>query len=183
MQMFNSVKKQYKEKLIMKLKLGLVLFALGFLGVLTLLTATIPLPDEIAELSPVAVKFLMLINPTVMLLIAVLVGTLLYDKVNLTVPFISSLLKRESARAIFVQQMKFGIPLGLLAGIVIVLVAWLFNAIIPHEFEALGSLELTLLARFGYGGITEELLLRFGVMTLIVWVASKLTKKLNNPIY
>ncbi|MDR3012369.1 MAG: CPBP family intramembrane metalloprotease [Chitinispirillales bacterium] len=166
-----------------RLKLGLILFALGFLGVLSLLTATIPLPDEFAELSPAISNILILLNPTLMLLISVVIGTILYDKVNLTVPVISSLLKKENATPIFVQQLKYGIPLGLLAGTVIVVVAWVFNMIIPHEFEALGSLEVTLLVRFGYGGITEELLLRFGVMTLLVWIMSKLIKKLNNPIY
>jgi len=168
----------------MKKKLGLILFALGFLGVLTLLTADFPMPDEFADLPPAVVKLIMLINPTFMLAIAVLVGTLLHDKVNLTVPVITSLLKRESAQAIFVQQLKFGISLGLLVGIVVVLIAWVFNAIIPHELEALDSgLEITLLARFGYGGITEELLLRFGAMTFIVWIASKFAKKLNSPVY
>jgi len=56
--------------------------------------------------------------------------------------------------------------------------------IIPQEFEALkNQIEVTLLVRFGYGGITEELLLRFGFMTLVVWILSKLTKLLNSPIY
>jgi len=167
----------------MKLKLGLILFALGFLGVLSLLTATIPMSDEIAELSPIVVKLLTLMSPTIMLLIAVIIGTLLYDKVNLSVPVLSSLLKKESAWTILLQHLKFGIPLGLLAGLVIMLVAWIFNAIIPHEFEKLGNVEVTLFVRFGYGGITEEVLLRFGVMTLFVWVISKLSKKLNDPIY
>ena len=169
----------------MKLKLGLILFVLGFLGVLTLLTGTIiPLPDEFAELSPIAVKALTLANPTIMLLVAVLVGTILHDKVNLTVPVISSFLKRESVRPATIQALKFGIPLGLLTGIVIVVIALVFNAIIPLEFEVLESgFQPTLLMRFGYGGITEELLLRFGVMTFIVWAISRLAKKLNNPIY
>jgi membrane protease YdiL (CAAX protease family) len=168
----------------LKLKLGLILFALGFLGVLSLLTATIPLPDEFAQLPPVVSNMLILLNPTLLLFASVVVGTILYDKVNFTVPAISSLLKKENAKTIFVQQSKYGIPLGFLAGVMIVLVAWVFNLIIPHEFEALGSqLQLTLLVRFGYGGITEELLLRFGIMTLLVWIMFKLTKKLNSPIY
>jgi hypothetical protein len=170
-----------------KIRLGLILFALGFLGVLSLLTATLPvddLPEQFAEFSPIIVKLIMLANPTIMLIIAVLVGTILYDKVNLTVPTISALLKMDSPQTTFVQQLKYGVVLGLLAGILITLVAWAFNAIIPQEFEALESeVQITLFVRFAYGGITEELLLRFGFMTLVVWIISKITKKLNDPIY
>jgi len=152
-----------------------------------LLTATIPygsLPEQFAQLSPLAIKFIVLINPTIMLMIAVLVGTLLYDKVNLTVPTISSLLKNGISQTPFVHQLKYGTLFGVLAGIVIVLVVLLFGALIPQEFEALANkMEVTLLVRFGYGGITEELLLRFGFMTLVVWITSKIAQKLNAPIY
>jgi hypothetical protein len=48
------------------------------------------------------------------------------------------------------------------------------------EYEKLSqSLQLTLAARFLYGGITEEILLRFGLMTLIVWLALKCLKEQN----
>jgi hypothetical protein len=172
-----------------KFRLGLVLFFLGFLGVLTMLTVTVPLkdlPEQFAQFSPIVIKLLVLVNPTIMLIISVLVGSILYDKVNLTVPTISSLLKIDSSfqTTTFPQQLKYGVSLGLLAGVLITLIASVFGAIIPQELEALdNTMEITLLARFGYGGITEELLLRFGFMTLVVWITSKLTKKLNSPIY
>lgn len=38
------------------------------------------------------------------------------------------------------------------------------------------SLKPTLSARFLYGGLTEEILMRFGLMTLLVWIASKIFK-------
>jgi len=153
-----------------------------------MLTMTIPLkdlPEQFTQFSPITIKLLILVNPTIMLIIAVLVGTILYDKVNLTVPTISSLLKIDSSQTIkFPQQLKYGVLLGLLAGILIVLFTSVFGAVIPQEFELLNNkMQPTLLARFGYGGLTEELLLRFGFMTLVVWIASKLTKKLNSPIY
>jgi len=172
-----------------KLKLGLSLFALGFLGVLTMLTLQLPegtIPDDFAKLSPIVIKLLILLNPTIILLVAVVVGTLLFDKVKLTVPAISSLLKieRESIQPIIKQQLKYGVSLGLLAGTCIMISAFVFEKLTPHEFEALeGGMKLTLWARFLYGGITEELLLRFGFMTLLVWVMFKISKKLNNPIY
>jgi len=163
------------------------LFALGFMGVLTMLTVTLPLgelPEQIAQLPPFTIKLITLVNPIIFLLIAVVVGTALYDKVSLTVPTISSVLKIERPKISFLQQLKYGILLGLLAGILIVLVAFIFGKLLPSEFKALeNKIELTLLARVGYGGIVEELLMRFGLMTLVVWITSKLTKKLNTTTY
>ena len=172
-----------------KLKLGLTLFVLGFLGILTMLTITLPegmFPEEMMQLPPTILKILILANPTIFLLISVVVGTLLFDKVNFKVPVISSLLKIEQAdtKKIFIEQLKYGVSLGLLAGALIMLVVQIYNVFIAEELQAIGNqMELTLAARFLYGGITEELLLRFGVMTLIVWIVFKLTKRLNNTAY
>jgi hypothetical protein len=66
----------------------------------------------------------------------------------------------------------------------VTLLSFVFNSIIPQAFKSIESnVELTLLARFGYGGITEELLMRFGLMTTLVWSISKITKRLNSIIY
>ena len=45
------------------------------------------------------------------------------------------------------------------------------------------KIKITILARFTYGGLTEELLMRYGFMTLIVWIIYKITKKLNSITY
>lgn len=171
-----------------KIKLGLSLFFLGLLGVLTMLTITIPLdslPKEVLEkISPQTLKYLVLINPTILLLIAVVVGTLLYDKVGFSVPTISSILKIEQPKIIFIEQIKFGILFGLLTGILTTIIGIIFKSSIPQEFIELGNkIKITTIARFGYGGLTEELLMRFGFMTLIVWLIFKLTKNLSNSTY
>ena len=167
-----------------KLKLGLTLFALGFLGALTLLTVSFPIPEEFQQMQPSVFKLFTLVNPTVFLLISVVVGIALFEKVNLTVPVISSLLEKDcqNANTVFAEQLKFGVSLGFLAGAVVVLMSSI--PALSEQFNAYYSnLEVTLLARFGYGGITEELLLRFGLMTLFVWLISKLTKRLNDTTY
>jgi hypothetical protein len=171
-----------------KLKLGLTLFTVGILGVLTMLTVTIPLdglPKEVLEkISPQTLKYLVLINPAILLLIAIIVGTLLYDKVGLSVPTISSILKIEQPKIKFIDQVKIGILLGLFTGILTTIVGLIFKSSIPQEFIDLGNkIKVTTIARFAYGGLTEELLMRFGFMTLVVWVIFKITKKLNNLTY
>lgn len=171
-----------------KIKLGLSLFFLGLLGVLTLLTVTISLdslPKEVLEkISPHTLKYLVLINPTILLLIAVIVGTLLYDKVGFSVPTISSILKIEQPKIKFIEQIKFGILFGLLTGILTTVIGIIFKSSIPQEFIVLGNkIKITTIARFGYGGLTEELLMRFGFMTLVVWLIFKITKNLSNSTY
>ena len=171
-----------------KLKLGLTLFFIGLLGVFTLLTVTIPLenlPKEVLDkISPQTLKYLALINPTILLLIAVVVGTLLYDKVGFSVPTISSLLKIEQPKIKFIEQIKFGVLLGLVTGILTTLIVVIFKSSLPQEFIDLGNkIKITTIARFIYGGLTEELLMRFGFMTLVVWIIFKVTKNLVNSTY
>jgi membrane protease YdiL (CAAX protease family) len=171
-----------------KIKLGLTLFIIGLLGILTILTITIPLdsfPKEVLEkISPQKLKFIVLINPTILLFIAVVVGTILYDKVGLTIPTISSILKIEHAKIKFIDQIKFGVLLGLLTGILTTIIGFVFKSSIPQEFIEIGNkIKVTTLARFVYGGLTEELLMRFGFMTLVVWIISKVSKRLNNSTY
>jgi len=166
-----------------KLKLGLTLFFLGFIGILTMLTVKIQadIPPEFSEFPPIVFKLLTLISPTIFLIIAVIIGILLYDKTGLTVPTISSWLKIEKSWIKFSEQLKFGILLGVLSGILIVVVSYIFNSSIPQEFKDLGDkFEPSVLSRFLYGGFTEELLMRFGLMTLFVWLSSKVIRKLNN---
>lgn len=171
-----------------KTKLGLTLFSLGALGVLSMLTVSIPLdnlPKQVLDkFTPETIKLLTLINPAILLLVSVIIGTILFDKVKLTVPTIAFLLKYEKGQISFLEQVKYGIILGLITGILTTTVGLVFKSSLPQEFIELGNkIKITTIARFAYGGLTEELLMRFGFMTLIVWLVFKVTKQLNNFTY
>jgi len=125
-----------------------------------------------------------LVNPTILLIIAVVVGTLLYDKVGFSVPTISSILKIEEPKIKFIDQIKFGLLIGISTGILTTAIGLIFRSFLPQVFIDLGNkIQTTTIARLGYGGFTEELLMRFGFMTLAVWIVFKITKKLNNLTY
>lgn len=171
-----------------KIKLGLVLFLIGLLGVISILTVDIPLenfPKEVLDkISPQSLKYLVLVNPIILLVITVFVGTLLYDKVGFSIPTISSILKIEKPQIKLIEQVKFGVFFGLLAGILTTIIGIVFKALHPQEFIELGSkIKTTTIARILYGGLTEEILMRFGIMTLVVWLIFKITKKLNYSTY
>lgn len=171
-----------------KFYLALFLFVLGILGMSSILTMDIPLPEEVLsvledEFTPSQIKLLILINPTIILIVAVLVGTLLYQKVNLSVPIIEQFLGIKQDSIQLREILLFGISGGILTGIILSLLG-LFRLISPSEFELLsGQLQLTLPARFLYGGITEEIFMRFGLMTLLVWLGAKLSKGTKPQIY
>jgi len=172
-----------------KITLGITLSILGLIGIASMLTMNIPLPPEAEAIlkdrfTPLQIKLLTLINPTIMLIIAVIIGTILYRKVNLKVPLIEKMIGIEVDNLNISDILKYGVLGGILSGILLSLVGFIFNPILPSEFLELGeSLKLTLAARFLYGGLTEEILMRFGFMTLIVWFASKIIKEKKPIVY
>ncbi|WP_114749832.1 CPBP family intramembrane glutamic endopeptidase [Pleomorphovibrio marinus] len=171
-----------------KFYLGLILFFLGMLGMLSMLTVDLPLPEEVVSMledqfTPLQIKLLILINPTIILIVSVVVGTVLYQKVNLSVPIIEKLVGIRLEHPQFREIFFYGILGGVLAGLILSILG-LYRYISPTEYELLNSsLNLTLAARFLYGGITEELFMRYGLMTLLVWLGAKLFKGTKPKVY
>jgi magnesium-transporting ATPase (P-type) len=172
-----------------RLLLGLILMFLGILGIGSMLTMDLPVPVELMEVleanfTHLQIKLLILINPLILLFVAIVIGTLLYQKVHLKVPFLEMIVGIHRDPFNKSDIFKFGITGGLIAGVLITILSLVFKSITPAEFEELGqSMQPTLAARFLYGGFTEEILLRFGLMTLLVWIVSRIIKKISNTAY
>jgi len=172
-----------------KIRLGIVLIIIGLIGITSILTMNLPIPPEVEGIlkdrfTPQQIKLLTLINPTIMLIVAVLIGTILYQKVNLKVPIIEKMIGVENDNLNISNILKYGVLGGVLSGILLSLVGLIFNPILPSEFLELGeSIKPTLAARFLYVGLTEEILMRFGLMTLIVWLASKIFMGTKPVVY
>ncbi|WP_236682800.1 CPBP family intramembrane glutamic endopeptidase [Riemerella anatipestifer] len=146
----------------------------------------IPLPPE-AEIilrksfSPLQIKILALVNPTIMLIFAVVLGTILHQKVNLKVPIIEHLVGIKSCHSPNLYHiLKYSIWGGIISGILLSFIGFLFKPILPKEFI---TLQPTVVARFLYGGLTEEILMRFGVMSLVTWIASKILNGTQPIVY
>lgn len=171
-----------------KLLLALILLLLGFIGVLSLLTSGFSVenlpPEVLAMFSQDELRYLMLVNPAVLTIIAVIAGTLVLDRTGLTVPFLESLIQGSVKISILLEQLKWGIPLGLITGIFLYFFASWFEHMLPGEFALLAAdFEPSIAMKLLYGGICEEILLRFGLMTVFVCLAVVLFKKLNPAIY
>lgn len=172
-----------------KVKLWLCISFLGLLGVVSLLASEIPLPDLPKQMtdrfSPTQIQFLILINPAILIILFSLLGTILYDKVKLRVPILEVSLNNGekipySLRDIF----RFGLFMGVVAGLLIMGIARIFDPYLPDAFqEATKGPSLSILSRVLYGGIAEEIMMRFGLMSFFIWLIYKISKKLNNSAY
>lgn len=163
-------------------KLSAYLFLAGFAGVLSFLLVDL---SAVLAMMPTAdgnklpnsiwlLKLVSLIQPTLLLAAAVFVGVLLAPKVNLSAPAFEAFARGNSFIAALKPQIIPGVIAGLIGAIIIVLSWALFRPFLPAEFvaraEAFNRL-IPLPTRVLYGGITEEILLRWGLLTLLVWAA------------
>ena len=171
------------------ISLGIILLIVGLTGVASILSMEVSIPVETEiilkeKFTDEQIKFLTLINPTIMLLVAVLVGTLLYQRVNLTVPLIEKMTGIRNESINLTKIFGYGVLGGVLSGVLLSLNGYIFNPILPGEFKALGEVyQPTIAVRFLYGGLTEEILMRFGLMTLIVWIFSKILNNTKPIVY
>ena len=172
----------------MRTRLFLILFFAGFAGVLSFLlvdlsafVALFPARPgmEIPVITP-ALKVLSLIQPAVLLAVAVLIGNLLAPKVGLSAPFAEALATGQPASPALRPQLVPGVWGGLIGSVSILLIGAAFRLVLTDEMvertDKLQSL-LPLPMRLLYGGVTEELLLRWGLMTLFVWAAWRIFQR------
>jgi membrane protease YdiL (CAAX protease family) len=171
-----------------KTRLFIILWLAGMAGVfsflmvdLTKLLTQLPVPagTELPKITP-AIKLLSLIQPAVLLSVAVLIGVALASKVGLSSPVAEAAAAKRELGPALKPQIIPGL-IGGLAGSVGIILNWLlWKPFLPPEFVA-RSVELNKLlplpTRLLYGGFTEELLLRWGLMTLLVWAAWRLFQK------
>ncbi len=170
-----------------KLKLWLLLSLLGIAGVASLLLSTLPLenlPQHIRDsVPPQQLKLLILINPVFFVLVATAIGAAVYDKVGLTVPVLEKWLGKTS-HVNLKRITGWGIVLGVLSGILLVAISQLFKPHLPSALvKATDSTDLNIATKLLYGGITEEVLMRFGLMSLFCWLLFKIIKKHTAVLY
>lgn len=169
-------------------RLFVILWLAGFGGCLSLLLidldalikiVPIPAGTQIPEFTP-ALKLLSLIQPAVLLAVAVLVGVALAPKVGLSSPVAEAAASGGDPISAFKPQIIPGIAGGLAGGVSLVLIASILKPFLsPEILVRLGEYGkvLPLPTRLLYGGIIEEFLLRWGLMTFLVWAAWRLFQK------
>lgn len=127
----------------------------------------LPLPLE-------TLQFVSAAQSIVLVMLAAFVGMWLSPKVGLQAPVLLALVQGDKITGKLHPQLLPGLAGGL-AGAAIILG---YHAFAPSELVALQEkTALPLVARVLYGGITEEVLVRWGLMTLLVWAGWRLMQR------
>lgn len=159
---------------------------MGVVGLITILPSTISLVTEqlkkvpnAPDLPPIALGIIGLINPLILLIISITVGNLLAQKVGFTSTLYQRVTENVSLRISLTPHLKTGLLWGCGLALTITAIEWIIQPWIPeslHLTKETRSLENTI-AGVMYGGIVEELLLRWGLMTLFVWIGWRIFQR------
>lgn len=176
-------------------RLFIILWLAGMVGVLSILLidlnaliAITPASNE-TDLPPMLVlKLLSLIQPTVLLSLAVLVGVGLASKSGLSAPVAEAVASRGDLITALKPQIIPGIVGGLGGGVAIVLITMATKPFLVTEAARISEFThvMPLPTRLLFGGVTEELLLRWGMMTFLVWLMWRFFQKGEDkpkPVY
>jgi Type II CAAX prenyl endopeptidase Rce1-like len=171
--------------------LFVILWLIGMVGVLSTLWSALPVPAEEIPVPLIVVKLLNLISPTFLLSIGVLAGVNLAHKVDLSAPVAEALASGNSSQLISAikPQVIPGLVGGVVGGVTLFTLYLLWQSSLPPDFVTKAeelSQNTPFLTRILYGGITEEIMMRWGFMTFLVWIAWRVLQKAQgvpNTIY
>jgi hypothetical protein len=167
-----------------------ILFVLGSVGIVMVTITSIPLveqqlaklsPEVLAKVPPLWVLMLLQgLQPTVLLAISILVGIGCAYRVGLSSHLIDHWVFHTAKSPSFAVEIKWSLGVGAATTIVILLLDRFMKPALPEALQASNNTEpnwLSSLTAMLYGGITEEILLRWGLMSLLVWIAWKVLKQ------
>jgi membrane protease YdiL (CAAX protease family) len=163
------------------IKLSIFLFLIGFLGIASIVPF---IPQVLAMQStppPMSVETMQVISvvqSSVLLLFMVWLGCTFSKKVGLNAPVIFTLADSGNALKALKPQIIPALIGGIVGGIFILVLLGVFSNYLPPEFIRAGEkLTLPWYSKILYGGITEELFIRWGIMSFLVWVTYRMTQK------
>lgn len=158
----------------------IALFILGMTGVVALAVYSVPSLRSIPELQDLSFPLLLLFaaaNSTILLAVFVLLGTATAPRIGLRSHVYAWATGRNSEWNQFRDSLRTSIGLGIALFAIIAILDVLFASFVQLETgtvvsdaESLRVLAESIPMRLLYGGITEELLLRWGLMAPVAWL-------------
>ena len=159
-----------------RLRLSLLLWLAGMLGVVVMTVTVLPqLLREVTLSAPLWVVLLAsLAQSTLLVALAVWAGVALAPEVGLRAPAFEAAVTARPLVPVLRPQLLPGLIAGVLGGMVLSAAGRYAPAALVEIQERFNP---PLPARMLYGGITEELLLRWGLMTTLVWLTWRLLQR------
>ncbi|MCX4191130.1 CPBP family intramembrane glutamic endopeptidase [Methylophaga sp. OBS1] len=154
-----------------RLRLGFCMWVAGMLGVVAL-TVTV-LPQLMADVTLAAPLWLVLIasiaQSALLVAVAVWLGVVLAPKIGFRAAAFEAAVTAGSIRSALRPQLLPGLVAGVVGGVGLFAIGGFGLPSILAEVDQ--PFTVPIMARVLYGGVTEELLLRWGLMTVLVWLA------------
>jgi membrane protease YdiL (CAAX protease family) len=144
-----------------------IMILLSLTGVASLALAPL---DGVAppDIDPQLFRWLVLIQPAVLAVIATMMGCYFAPRVGLDAPVLRALATGGAMKAALAQQRCPALIGGLFAGGILIV----FSLI-----KATPTFDLPLITKLLYGGVTEELIARWGVMSFFMRLASRFRRE------
>lgn len=168
----------------------LIFLLLGLVGVITLvptislLVANLPQNTPNApNLSPAQLTLLTLLSPSILLVISILVGNFFAPRVGFTSHLVNWVAKKSSFWKSFRPNLFSGILAGVAVGIVFIGLDFIFRPYLPISLQVqpVPRELFTTLSGVFYGGIVEELMMRWGLTSFLVWLIWKIFVRKTTP--
>ena len=171
-------------------KTFLALLGIGIPGILSLIPTVISqlegLPPELLELPMPVVALLSLLNPLILMAFGVAIGVLLAHRVGLRSLVAEKVQQGTAIWSELRPYLRMAFIMGLIFAVVVIGLDAVINPFAGTEMEnvsiageapTIGALLAQLLLGLLYGGIVEELMLRWGVMVLFVWIGWRVAQR------
>lgn len=169
---------------IARLRLIALVWFFGMLGIGALLTLHLPklLPELLqGKTLPISITTLLVISgvqSALLMALAAWIGAITAPTVGLRAPALEAAAKHEPVLPHLMPQLRVGLGFGALVGFFLFAV----NALGPENWVAVQSKYYpSLLPRVLYGGITEEVLLRWGFMSAVTWALWRAFNRQGEP--
>ena len=168
-------------------KLFFTLSIFGFVGVGSIL-AFVPMLLEVSlkQDIPFTVSELKLasaLQTGLMVVLMAWLGCKFANRVNLHAPIIEAVLSKNSFQHELRKAIRPTLLGGFIGGLLMVGFSLVSMPYLPAEFVKIGEqLSPPWYSRLLYGGITEEILMRWGMMSVLVWLMYKFIQKNNAEV-
>ncbi|MGI2259902.1 CPBP family glutamic-type intramembrane protease [Shewanella sp. GXUN23E] len=151
----------------------LILFGLGFVGVLSALPLIPQLLQISGQQSPLPLSLLYVISAvqsSALLIAMIFIGIWAAPKVELETPIIDAWIGKSLGSINYRRIILPAVIWGVVGGVAILAVQGVFLPYLPGEFIGNAqAFSLPVYTKLLYGGITEEILIRFGLMSFFTW--------------
>lgn len=161
-------------------KMYFILLSASILSILAIMPYILTLQGDVLKAVPMPLTFVILIivaQSALLFAVLTFIGLKLSNILGLEIPIIERIVAKKKIDFNVKAIIKISVLLGLLTGIAIILIDFVFLKFgLEGLFKQISvPIWQGFLASF-YGGISEEIVMRLFFMTFIVWLISKTTK-------